>query len=795
MRLISGVARDLEQLLQASPAEAHPPTDGWLADNVLKPFANGTGLIQVYDTIADKPVDTYKVPTATTFSANWCVQSVSGAAGAIIPYVIAGKVTGLGMRAMGEGLSLTGGAARVMASESVAQIAGAGMYEFAQKPLTGQTRTGNAAGTMAGFALFSGGELALGKITPQIASPLASALGKGVGRLTVGAVGGLGSYETSNAISGLLGVRHKESWDERFQTMAQGSFVYFALPVVQEGAAKIVDKAIYSQPGSKGLPIQREIKDNGYNDPELQGLVHDNALARVKRGADAQTQADVPGNRVVLSAEDGAAKLAHEMTHLKLARAAEPMYQKLAEFSKTNPEMAQQAYYGLRAEMELAARQSEGRVQTRVAGSAGYGDQAINPAIASASSAAPEAAPNMQTIGTQHAVDVKTYNDVWKAEWQQFKADPNYRPPVEYSGIVKWTGKYEKWMADQIKVVDKDLDKKHVDMASDPFKFLRATYYRWAKMFPKVCEDLQDAPKVRSVGDLHIDNFGTWKDKLGRLIWGVNDFDEAYKLPYTNDLVRLMTSANLLRDQNHLKIGLKDANEAVLDGYKQGLKDGGKPFVLTGDNGKLAKIAAGQMPDAVKYWDHLTSQLDGKSDKKVPSAVSKALASILPRVRDSISWGHRQAGEGSLGRQRYVAITEQGGDHFAGEAKAALPSASYFANGKDSGRSYYNSTIENAVRAPDPYVKAKDSWIVRRLAPDHAKIELGELPSLSDEKLLLWSMGYETANIHLGTKGAAKSILPDLAARPNGWLMDAVNAMTKSTLSDQSDWKKYMKKQ
>ena len=29
-----------------------------------------------------------------------------------------------------------------------------------------------------------------------------------------------------------------------------------------------------------------------------------------------------------------------------------------------------------------------------------------------------------------------------------------------------------------------------------------------------------DAPQVLSVGDLHLENFGTWRDADGRLVWG-----------------------------------------------------------------------------------------------------------------------------------------------------------------------------------------------------------------------------------------------------------------------------------
>jgi len=40
-------------------------------------------------------------------------------------------------------------------------------------------------------------------------------------------------------------------------------------------------------------------------------------------------------------------------------------------------------------------------------------------------------------------------------------------------------------------------------------------------------------------------NFGTWRDGDGRLVWGVNDFDEAAVMPYPLDLVRLAASIRL----------------------------------------------------------------------------------------------------------------------------------------------------------------------------------------------------------------------------------------------------------
>jgi len=107
------------------------------------------------------------------------------------------------------------------------------------------------------------------------------------------------------------------------------------------------------------------------------------------------------------------------------------------------------------------------------------------------------------------------------------------------------TERYEAWLAGHVALDADDLAFKHRQMA-DPrsrFPFLRATYYRWLERWPLVCPELVGAPVVLAVGDLHVENFGTWRDADGRLSWGVNDFDECEPLPYTQDLVRLAASA------------------------------------------------------------------------------------------------------------------------------------------------------------------------------------------------------------------------------------------------------------
>src|SRR5258708_31050193 len=111
--------------------------------------------------------------------------------------------------------------------------------------------------------------------------------------------------------------------------------------------------------------------------------------------------------------------------------------------------------------------------------------------------------------------------------------------------IVTATRSYERWLAARITVRPRDLRFKHDRMAESPFVFLRGTFYRWIQQWPDLCPALDGAPRVIAAGDVHVENFRTWRDIEGRLLWGVNDFDEAAVLPYTQDLVPLPTSPRL----------------------------------------------------------------------------------------------------------------------------------------------------------------------------------------------------------------------------------------------------------
>src|ERR1700686_1450069 len=146
--------------------------------------------------------------------------------------------------------------------------------------------------------------------------------------------------------------------------------------------------------------------------------------------------------------------------------------------------------------------------------------------------------------------------------------------------VVKATRQFEAWLAQRTHLNPKDLRLKPSRMKAELFPFFRATYYRFAQLWPEICPDLAQAPEVLAVGDLHVENFGPWRDIEGRLIWGVNDFDEAAVLPYTIDLVRLATSAILAITDGHLALKPKEACASILEGYLESLTSHGRPYVL-----------------------------------------------------------------------------------------------------------------------------------------------------------------------------------------------------------------------
>jgi hypothetical protein len=355
--------------------------------------------------------------------------------------------------------------------------------------------------------------------------------------------------------------------------------------------------------------------------------------------------------------------------------------------------------------------------------------------------------------------------------------------------VVKATHQFEDWLGHRTDIVKKDLRLKHTNMKAGVFPFLRATYYRWAQVWPQVCPELAKGPRVLAVGDLHVENFGTWRDVEGRLIWGVNDFDETRPMAYANDLVRLGVSAHLAAQAVNLPLKHKDICDCIIEGYREGLRSEGQPFVLEETNDWLRKIALTELRDPVHFWEKMDALPTVKDD--VPLTAIDAIEHLMPARDLPYRLTHRVAGLGSLGHQRYVALANWHGGRIAREAKALVSSACNWAECQEGpSEILYQMIISRAVRCPDPFVQLRGRWIVRRLSPHCCRIELATLGAARPEARLLEAMGRETANIHLGTGSARKPILRHMEKQKGKWLHKATLEMCAAVTEDWKTWKK-----
>jgi uncharacterized protein (DUF2252 family) len=107
-------------------------------------------------------------------------------------------------------------------------------------------------------------------------------------------------------------------------------------------------------------------------------------------------------------------------------------------------------------------------------------------------------------------------------------------------------------------------------MAADPFAFYRGS----ACVFYADMAELDDqwaderTARVWVQGDLHAENFGTYMDGEGKLVFDVNDFDEAYLGHFSWDLRRFVASVALMGWQKALpERAIDDLCAAYLRAY------------------------------------------------------------------------------------------------------------------------------------------------------------------------------------------------------------------------------------
>ncbi len=238
---------------------------------------------------------------------------------------------------------------------------------------------------------------------------------------------------------------------------------------------------------------------------------------------------------------------------------------------------------------------------------------------------------------------------------------------------------------------------KYRRMRDDRFAFLRATAHLFYARLPDAAV-LQRAPAAWCCGDLHLENFGSYKGDNRLVYFDVNDFDEALLAPAAWDALRLAASVLVARATLGVaKQGALALAEAVLDTWGDTLAEGHARWVERDTaSGAVAALLEGLR--GRKRVDHLDRRtvLEGRSGKRrlltdgrhaLPAAPEDrervlrfferfAKASERPAFFRPLDVARRVAGTGSLGVERWVVLVHGKGSpdgHYLVDLKAVRP--------------------------------------------------------------------------------------------------------------------------
>lgn len=226
----------------------------------------------------------------------------------------------------------------------------------------------------------------------------------------------------------------------------------------------------------------------------------------------------------------------------------------------------------------------------------------------------------------------------------------------------------------------KRLKLKYQIMADDAFGFLRGTCHLFYQDLA-IEGVFKSAPPVWVCGDLHLQNFGSFRGDDRLVYFDVNDFDESLLAPCTWDVARFLTS--VLVGAYTLNFSDEDARQLCgyfLESYTQELRSGKSRTVHADASTGLVK----DLIDRVKlrkrkdFLDQRTVlKGKGRSLKLISGkafaatdqqrhTVETAIAQWTktqpdPQFYTVLDLAQRIAGAGSLGLDRYVILVEGNG--------------------------------------------------------------------------------------------------------------------------------------
>jgi uncharacterized protein (DUF2252 family) len=337
------------------------------------------------------------------------------------------------------------------------------------------------------------------------------------------------------------------------------------------------------------------------------------------------------------------------------------------------------------------------------------------------------------------------------------------------------------------------LNLKYRSMLVDSFAFFRGTchlfYEDWL-----ADTVLNKAPSVWVCGDLHLENFGSYKGDNRLVYFDINDFDEAVLAPCTWDVARFLTSvlvgARLLEVEESEALALCSC---FLETYVTTLGKGQARTVERETAVGMVKdlLLSLKERDRKKFLDQRTHEADGKRklriDEKRTQAASKEervkVTDLLenwastqpdPKFFKALDVARRIAGTGSLGVERYVILVEGKGSpnhNYLLDVKQELGSSLQpYVNLPQphwSNQAERVITIQNRVQGTPPALLAAleldtKTYVLRELQPLEDRVNLKESKGKPNRlQKVIRTMSEITAWGQLRSSGRQNSAIAD----------------------------------
>jgi uncharacterized protein (DUF2252 family) len=370
---------------------------------------------------------------------------------------------------------------------------------------------------------------------------------------------------------------------------------------------------------------------------------------------------------------------------------------------------------------------------------------------------------------------------------------------------------------------------KYAKMAQNPFIFLRGACHLFYDALPD-SPLFRDAPLAWCCGDLHFENFGSYKGDNRLVYFDINDFDEAALAPATWDIVRLLTSiqcgAEALRATRAEALAVSDS---CLESYRSALIDGKALWVERETSGGLVNVLltalqGRQRPDyldkrTIRKGRRRSLKLDGVKALPASDAQIQAVTAFMdrfaatqpkPKFFEVLDIGRRIAGTGSLGLERFVVLVEGKGSPDANylidikEAKSSAM-APHLARLKIRQPAWADEasrvvTVQKRMQAVDhAFLHAVKlaglPCILKGLQPSEDRVAIGEWGKKLDRlKEVVGTMGRNLAWDQLracGRSGSASA--DDLIAFAQGgdWVKQMLDAAAEMTQTTRQQWKDF----